>query len=122
MLLWLKDEVSSSESSNPRTPSPDIEPGEIFKFEEAAQIDPEPEQLNILPEVEEEPDEVDTEHPPTLNLEIEDDRGQLRIAYQNYLITRRRIAALKGQFKAYMNLDLLLSCDVVRPHPGQARL
>ena len=80
LILWLKDE-----SSNPRTPSPDIEPGEIFKFEEAAQIDPEPEQLNILTEVEEEPDEVDTEHPPTLNLEIEDDRGQLRIAYQNYL-------------------------------------
>ena len=81
LLLWLKDDVSSSESSNSRTPRSDIELGEIFEFEEAAQIDPEPEQLNIRPEVEDEFDEVDTKHSPTLNHEIEDDRRQLRIAY-----------------------------------------
>ena len=82
LLPWLKDYISSSEFSNPRTPSPDIELGDIFEFEEAAQIDLELEQLNIWPEVENESDEVDTEHSPTLNLEIQDDRGQLRIAYQ----------------------------------------
>ena len=59
---------------NPRTPRPDIELGEIFELEEAVQIDPEQEQLNIRLEVEDESDEVDTEHPPTLNLEIENDR------------------------------------------------
>ena len=42
LLLWLKDDVSSSESSNPKTPSSDIELGEIIEFGEAAQIDPEP--------------------------------------------------------------------------------
>ena len=47
LLPWLKDYISSSEFSNPRTPSPDIELGDIFEFEEAAQIDPELEQLNI---------------------------------------------------------------------------
>ena len=52
-----------------RTVSSDIE---IFEFEEAAQIDPQLEQIN-LPKVEDESDEVDTEQPPTLNLEIEDD-------------------------------------------------
>ena len=46
--LLLKDDISSSESSNPRIPSPDIEQGEIFEFEEAAQIYPEPEQLNEM--------------------------------------------------------------------------
>ena len=44
----MKDDISSSESSNPRTPSPDIELGEILKFEEAFQIDLEPEQLNEI--------------------------------------------------------------------------
>ena len=58
---------------NPRTPRPDIELGEIFELVEAVQIDPEQEQLNIRLEVEDESDEVDTEHPPTLNLEIEND-------------------------------------------------
>ena len=53
--------------------------GKILEFEEAAQIDPEPEQLNLCPEVEDESDEVDSEQPPTLNLEIEDDRGRLSI-------------------------------------------
>jgi len=33
---WLKDDISSSEYSNHRTPSPDIELGELFKLEEAA--------------------------------------------------------------------------------------
>ena len=43
--LLLRYDISSSESSNPRIPSPDIEQGEIFEFEEAAQIDPEPEHV-----------------------------------------------------------------------------
>ena len=67
LLPWLKDFISSSESSNPRISSPEIELWEIFEFEEAAQIDLEPEQLNLHPEVEDESDEVDPEHPPTLN-------------------------------------------------------
>ena len=76
LLPWLKDDMFSSESSDPRTPcSPEIEQGEIFEFKKAAEIDPEPEQLNIRPEVEDKSDEVDNEHPPTLNLEIEDDSG-----------------------------------------------
>ena len=148
LLPWLKDGISSSESSNPRTSSPDIELGEIlkfqeafqidpeskqlnetfefqgaaqidpepeqlnkifefdeaaqidpepeqlnkiFEFEEAAQIDPEPEQLNLLPEVEDESDDVDTDQPPTLNLEIEDDRGRLSIVYQNQGYNARKV-------------------------------
>jgi len=55
---------------------------------------------------------VDIEHPPTLNPKIEDDRGQLRIANQKYLNTRRGITAIEGQFRAYNNLELLLHCDV----------
>ena len=47
-------------------------------------IDPETEQLKLSPEVEDESDDVNAEQPPTLNLEIEDDRGRLSIAYQNY--------------------------------------
>ena len=118
LLPWLKEDISSSESYNPRTPSPDIEVEEIFEFEEAAQIDPELEQLNIRPGAEDESDEVDTEHPPTLNLEIKDDKGQLRIAYQNYLSTGGRIAAIGGRFKANNNLDPFLPRDVFRLHPG----
>jgi hypothetical protein len=53
LLPWLKDDISSSESSNSRTPSPDIELVEIFEFEEAARRDPEPKQLNEIIEVEE---------------------------------------------------------------------
>ena len=106
---------------NPRTPRPDIELGEIFELEEAVQIDPEQEQLNIRLEVEDESDEVDTEHPPTPNLEIENDRWQLRIVYQNYLNTRRRIAAIEERFKAYNNLDLLLPRNVFRPNPGPGK-
>ena len=64
---------------------------------------------------------ADIEHPPTLNPKIEDDRGQLRIAYQNYLNTRRGIAAIEGQFRAYNNLDLLLPRDVFGPNPGPAQ-
>ena len=53
LLPWLKDDLSSSGSSKPRTPSPDIELAaaqrdptpellnEVFKFR-----DPKPEQLN----------------------------------------------------------------------------
>ena len=33
LLPWLKDDISSSDSSNPRFPSPEIELGEIFEFE-----------------------------------------------------------------------------------------
>ena len=47
-------------------------------------MDPEPEQLNLVHEVEDESETVDTEHHSTLNIEIEVDRGWLRIAYQNY--------------------------------------
>ena len=57
LLPCLKNDISSSESSNPGTLSPDIELGEIFEFGETAQrvqIDPEPEQLNLRPEVEDE--------------------------------------------------------------------
>ena len=36
LLPWLKDDISSSESSNPRISSPDIELGQIFEFEQAA--------------------------------------------------------------------------------------
>ena len=36
LLLWLKDDVSSSKSSYPITPSQDVELGEIFEFKEAA--------------------------------------------------------------------------------------
>ena len=46
--LLLRHDISSSVSSNSRIPSPDIEQGEIFEFEEAAQIDPEPEHLNEI--------------------------------------------------------------------------
>ena len=73
--------------------------------------------------MEDESDEVDTEQTPTLNLEIEDDRGRLSIAYQNHRNTGQRIAEIEEQFRAYNNLDLLLPRDVFGPHPGpiQAR-
>ena len=45
-LHWLKDDISSSESCNPRTPSPDIELEDLSESEEAAQSDPTPELLN----------------------------------------------------------------------------
>ena len=102
----MKDDVSSSESSYPRTPSPDIELGELFKFEKGVQIDPGPKQLKMRHEVDDESDEVDTEHPHSLNLEMTED------SYQNYLNTRQRITAIEGQFRAYNNLDLL--------YPGSA--
>ena len=35
-LPWLKDDIFSSEVSNPRTPSPDIELGVLSESEEAA--------------------------------------------------------------------------------------
>ena len=35
-LPWLKEDISSSETSNPRTPSPDIELGDLSESEEAA--------------------------------------------------------------------------------------
>ena len=54
----MKDDISPSESSNPRTPSPDIELdvnsslrkllNEIFEYEKAAQMNPEPEQPNEI--------------------------------------------------------------------------
>ena len=43
LLPWLQDDISCFNSSKPRTLSPDIEIGEIIKFEEVAQRDPEPE-------------------------------------------------------------------------------
>ena len=36
LLPWLKDDISSSEFSNSRTHSPEIELGEKFEWEEAA--------------------------------------------------------------------------------------
>ncbi len=48
LLLWLKENISSSESSNPRTISPNIELEDIFKFEDAAHWDPDPKQLNEI--------------------------------------------------------------------------
>ena len=36
LLPWLEDNISSSGSSNPRTPSPDVALEEILQFEEAA--------------------------------------------------------------------------------------
>ena len=84
LMPWLKDDISSSEPSNPGTPSLDIELGEIIKPEKAAQMDPEPEQLFHFHDVQEVHDEVDAEHPPSLNIKIEDDRGRLSISYQNY--------------------------------------
>ena len=48
LLPWLKDDLSSSVSSNPRTSSPDIELEDISEFEEAAQRDPDPGQLNEI--------------------------------------------------------------------------
>ena len=45
--------ISSSESSSTRTPSPEIEQGEMFEFEAAALIDPEQEQLNETLELKE---------------------------------------------------------------------
>ena len=68
--------------------------------------------------MEDESDEVDTKQTPTLNLEIEDDRGRLSIAYQNHRHTGQRTAEIEGQFRAYNNLDLLLPRDFFRPHPG----
>ena len=35
-LPWLEEDVSSSETSNPRTPSPDIELGDLYESEGAA--------------------------------------------------------------------------------------
>ena len=46
LLPWLKDDISSSGSSNPRTPSPDIELENLLEFEAAAQRDPTPELSN----------------------------------------------------------------------------
>ena len=107
LLPWLKDDISS----NPINPSSEIELGEIFEFKKAAEISPEPEQLNLHPEVEDESDEVDTEHLPTLNLEIDEDRGRL-------LIRITLIAANERQFRVYNNLELPIPCDVFEPHPG----
>ena len=45
-LPWLKDDISSSESSNPMTPSPDIELRDLSKSEEADPEDLAPELLN----------------------------------------------------------------------------
>ena len=45
-LPWLKDDISSSETSNPRTPSSDIELGDLSESEEAAPEDLVPELLN----------------------------------------------------------------------------
>ena len=47
-LPWLKDDISSSETSNPRTPSSDIELGDLSESEEAAPEDLVPELLNGL--------------------------------------------------------------------------
>ena len=80
-----------------------------------------PEQLNLRPKVETESDLVDTKHYPTLNLEIEDDRERLSIAYLNYPTTGQRIAVIEGQFRVYNNADLLLPHDIFGPYPGPAQ-
>ena len=46
LLPWLKDDISSSGSSKPRTPSPEIELEDLLEFNAAAQRDPTPELLN----------------------------------------------------------------------------
>ena len=89
---------------------PDLEhPNKIFEFR-----DPEPEQLNEMSEFgeaaqmdpkQEQPDDVLTEREP------------LRIIYRKYLRTRRKIAALEGQFRDYNNVDLFLTLYVL-PHTG----
>ncbi len=84
-------------------------------------MDPEPEQLNLFHEVEDESERVDNEHPPTLNIEIEVDRGRLRIAYQNYQTKGRRITAIEKQFEAYNDMDLPLDWDAFGPHPSPVR-
>ena len=45
-LPWLKDDISSSETSNNKTPSPDIELWDLSESEEAAPEDLTPELLN----------------------------------------------------------------------------
>ena len=54
LLPWLKDDTSSSGSSNPRTSSPNIELKNLLEFEAAAQRDPTPELSNevIRPDLE----------------------------------------------------------------------
>ena len=115
LLPWLKDDISSSESSNPRTPSPDIELEDIFEFEESAQKDPDPEQLNEISKVEEGAKIVPKQE--QLNNGFPE-RKSLRVAYRSFLDTRQRIAVIEGQLRAYNQLDLILPRDVFEPNTG----
>ena len=114
LLPWLKDDISSSESSNPRTPSPDIELEDIFEFEESAQKDPDPEQLNKISKVEEGAKIVPKQE--QLNNGFPE-RKSLRVAYRSFLDTRQRIAVIEG-LGAYNQLDLILPRDVFEPNTG----
>ena len=114
LLPWLKDDISSSESSNPRTPSPDIELEDIFEFEEAAQKYPDPEQLNEISKVEEGAKIVPKQE--QLNNGFPE-RKSLRVAYRSFLDTRQRIAVIEV-LGAYNQLDLILPRDVFEPHTG----
>lgn len=98
----LKDDISISEPFNPRTLSPDIELAEILEFEEAAQMDSEPEQLNLFHEVKDESERVDTEHPPTLNIEIEVDKGWLSISIRITRLQRAELLLLRNTLKLTM--------------------
>ena len=78
----MKNDISSSESSNLRTPSPDIELEDIFEFEEAAQRDPDPEELNKISEVEGAAQIVPEQE--QLNIRFSE-REPLRVAYRSFL-------------------------------------
>ena len=75
-----------------------------------------PEQIKLRPKVETESDEVDTKHPPTLNLEIEDDRGRLSIAYLNYPTTGQRIAVIEGKFMRISSFLTISSDHILVQH------
>ena len=100
MMPELKDDLSSSEQSVPRSPNKEKELGEVVEPDEAVEIDPEQEQLKH--------DVMDAEYPPSLLLEIEDDRGQLVTTYQNYQATELRISAIKRQLEAFNDLWIFL--------------
>jgi len=67
----------------------------MFEFWEAAQMDPEQEQLDNRYR-----------------------RKPLRIFHRKYLRNRLRIAMLERQFRDFNNLDLFLPLDIFRPHTG----
>jgi len=72
LVPWLKDDISSSGFSNPRTPIPDIALEDILEFEAAAQRDPTLEPWNEVFEFQapesEQLDEAETATQICLNL------------------------------------------------------